>query len=94
MNIECKECGCISEPIIKENPPHRSAYCPECGKFNKHIPNLDRDDFVLYFGKYKDRNVKSMLQNKEERSYLVWLYDKATSLKDWQRNIIKSLLHV
>ena len=89
----CKKCGEV-EPIIKDNPPHKSAYCSVCGTWLTHVRQQPEDDFTLFFGKYKGRNVKSMLTTKEERDYLLWLYDKATSLKANQRTIIANLIHV
>lgn len=93
MELTCKKCGAIGDPIIKDNPPHKSAYCSACGSWITHVRQQPIDDFTLYFGKYKDRNVKSMT-SKEERQYLVWLYDNATSLKQNQRKILENLLHL
>lgn len=95
MELTCKNCGLIDSPLVRENPPHFSAFCKGCGKWIKHV-SVDRkvNDFTLYFGKFKDRNIQSMLQDKQEREYLVWLYDKATTIKQWQSDILKSVLHV
>jgi uncharacterized Zn finger protein len=92
--MKCLKCSSDLPPIIKETPPHKTAYCANCGQYIKHVRQQPEDDFTLFFGKYKDRNVKSMLEVKEEREYLVWLFDKATTLKDNQRHIIKKLIHV
>ena len=94
MELTCNHCSSTSEPRIKESGPHLSAYCGNCGRYIKHIRQQPEDDFTLFFGKYKGRNVKSMLTTKEERDYLLWLYDKATSLKANQRTIIANLIHV
>jgi hypothetical protein len=72
---------------------HTTAYCIECNGYIQHMPRRSDDDFVLYFGKYKGRNVKSMLQSKDEREYLVWVYSLETT-KDWQKRIISKHIHV
>jgi len=94
MEFICKGCGTISSnAVIRQTGIHSTAYCIECGSYIQHMPRRKEDDFVLYFGKYKGRNVKSMLQSKDEREYLVWVYSLETT-KDWQKKIISKHLHV
>lgn len=93
MELICKSCG-VTEAYITDNPPHKSAYCQKCGSFIKHVRQQPEDDFILFFGKYKGRNIKSMIEDKIERSYLVWLHDNANTLKESQRFIIRKLIHV
>lgn len=80
-------------PRTQKNGNHISAYCMECNGFIKHLPQSNiTDDFVLYFGKYKGRNVKSMVGNTtEEFNYLIWLRDNGTNLKDNQLLILQNL---
>ena len=89
----CKMCSYNGEVETIINGPHISAYCKGCGVFLKHVPkNILNDDFVLYFGKYKDRTVKSLIEGtKEEYNYLVWLRDNAKNLKPNQIEILKKL---
>jgi len=94
MELTCIKCGVIGLPEIRENGPHKTAFCGSCGAYLKHIQTPKSNDFTLYFGKYKDRNIQSMLTDPTERSYLVWLHDKATTIKQWQKDILKSLLHL
>lgn len=94
MDITCYKCGLIDEPEIRINNMHKTAYCKGCGQYIKHLPPDNKTDFELYFGKYKGRTVKSMLESKEERDYLLWLHDKATTIKQWQKVIIAKLLHL
>lgn len=94
MVATCHRCGSEDQPIIRDNTPHKSAYCTHCGAWITHVRQQPPDDFILFFGKFKGRNVRSMLETKEERDYLVWLYNNATSLKQNQRTIIANLLHV
>ncbi len=56
------------------------------------MPKRREDDFVIYFGKYKGRNVKSMLTTKDERQYLLWL-TTLENTKDWQKKIILQHIH-
>lgn len=94
MELCCKQCGLIAPPEVREVPPHKTAYCSGCGAYIKHLRQQPDDDFTLFFGKFKGRNVKSMTATQEERGYLLWLYEKATTLKEHERTIIKSLIHV
>jgi hypothetical protein len=93
MKLTCKSCGHTGIPATQKNNIHISAYCMECGCFIKHLPQDKNDgDFILYFGKYKGRNVKSMVgSTKEEFQYLCWLRDNGTNLKENQRAILKEL---
>jgi len=92
MELACKKCGVIDAPEIRQNGPHKTAFCKSCGAYIKHLSSPDRDDFTLFFGMYKDRNIKSMLADPRERDYLVWLFDKATTIKDWQKKILQQHL--
>lgn len=93
MNI-CPKCGHESDRHTIRLINHRKAmYCVECRAFISTVPNRTSDDFVLYFGKYKGRNIKSMLSNREEREYLIWIHGLETT-KDWQRRIINQHLHL
>ena len=56
------------------------------------MPKRKEDDFVIYFGKHKGRNIKSMLETKEEREYLLWL-TTLDNIKDWQKKIIFKHIH-
>ncbi len=93
MILTCKGCGHTGIPATSKNGPHISAFCMECGGFIKHLPKpILEDDFVLYFGKYKGRNVKSLVgSTKEEFDYLLWLKNNATNLKPQQLDVIKKL---
>jgi hypothetical protein len=93
MKLTCKDCGHTGIPATSKNGIHISAYCMECGGFIKHLPQEKiENDFILYFGKYKGRNVKSMVGNtKEEFDYLIWLRDNAKNLKESQVLILNSI---
>ena len=93
MKLTCKHCGHTGIPATAKNAFHISAYCMECGCYIKHLPQDKLDgDFILYFGKYKGRSVKSMVgSTKEEFQYLCWLRDNGTNLKENQRKILNEL---
>ena len=94
MELTCKKCGLIGKPEIRVGDVHTTAYCTCCGNYIKHLPPDNKTDFELYFGKHKGRTIKSMLQSKEDRDYLLWLHDKATTIKEWQKKVIANLLHL
>ena len=93
MEFTCKSCGAISQnATMRQTGIHTTAYCIECNSYIKHMPKRKSDDFVLYFGKYRGRNIKSMLGAKDEREYLVWL-TTLENTKDWQKKIILQHIH-
>ena len=93
MMLTCKKCGHSGIPATSKNGPHISANCMECSSFIKHLPKgIITDDFILYFGKFKGRSVKSMVNtNKEEFDYLLWLKNNAKNLKSNQIEILKKI---
>jgi hypothetical protein len=93
MYLTCKQCGHTGLPQTTKKGPHISAYCMGCGCWIKHLPQTEiTDDFILYFGKYKGRSVKSMVNTTpEEFNYLVWLRENNTNLKEKQVLILKNL---
>ena len=89
MELTCNHCHYIGKIIIKQNGPHKSAYCQDCGAFIKHVPK-DRSnitDFELHFGKYKGTKISEM--NTTNRvNYLRWMINNI-NLLDWQKSIVK-----
>lgn len=67
--VTCLNCGSINdyEIILKAN--QATAWCNGCGKFIKNVPYKAP---ALYFGKFKGRDIASMLA-KDEVEYLQWL---------------------
>lgn len=72
-SLTCKRCGLIDEPLISQQGVHVRADCRGCGAFIKYIPQGAPP--VLYFGKYKGREIVS-LKSKEEIRYLRWLVEQ------------------
>lgn len=93
MKLVCNQCGHNGIPATRKNNFHISAYCMECDVFIKHLPQQKLDnDFVLYFGKYKGRNVRSLVgSTTEEFQYLQWLKNNGTNLKEFQRQILNEI---
>lgn len=68
--LTCKRCGLIDEVLVSQQGVHVRADCRGCGSFIKFLPQGSPP--VLYFGKYKDREIAS-LTTIEEIKYLQWL---------------------
>ena len=68
--IICKKCGSIDDYSTTQRGIHRTAFCNVCGAYIKNLPQGKPP--VLFFGKYKDREIASMLSGEEIR-YLQWL---------------------
>lgn len=81
MSVICPKCNAEDFYFEENNGPHKTAVCASCGSYIKHLSK--NQDFVFYFGKYKSRNLSSMI-SKEEKSYLNWLLttDIKTGLKE------------
>lgn len=94
MKFTCAKCGFHGIPKTEKSNVHIKASCFDCGAFIKFLSQSDtEDDFKLYFGKFKGRNVKSMVGNtKEEFDYLKWLLNQNyIVLKNNQIEILKKL---
>src|ERR1700753_1675412 len=69
-DITCKRCGLVNDYSQKQAGPHVSAYCNGCGNYIKHLPQNNPVE-TMPFGKYKGRELKSMVSDEEVR-YLNW----------------------
>jgi uncharacterized protein (DUF3820 family) len=88
MDIVCKKCGCI-DYVTVQNGQHVQANCANCGTYIKFLPQ-ERTKPVLYFGKYKGREIASM-RSEEEIKYLQW-FAKLDDLKsNTRQNVINHL---
>ena len=65
--------------------------CKDCGKFLKWLPAPKDRGFVLWFGKYKDRNVIEM-KTPDETQYLHWALNNVEKLSERQKEIISDHL--
>lgn len=82
MDIICQRCRSVNNYTERKAGPHISAYCNGCGNYIKHL-SQDKP-LILYFGKYKGRELSSMSSDDELR-YLIWLAqapDMKQKLKD------------
>lgn len=68
--LRCKKCGAMDDVVTEECGVHLKAVCGNCGVYIKFLPQTTK--VVLYFGKYKDRDINTM-NEKDERDYLLWL---------------------
>jgi len=83
-SLPCKRCGLIDEVLITQQGVHVRADCRGCGAFIKFIPQGAPP--VLYFGKYKGREISSM-KSKEEIEYLQWLLKQTWTKPNIKTNI-------
>lgn len=67
-DVVCHQCGSINDFIITKPSIHYKATC-RCGAYITNIS--ENKPSYFFFGKYKDRSVKSMHTN-EEIQYLQW----------------------
>lgn len=85
-SIACTRCGSVDDYKIEKPSIHYKATCNGCGSFIKNIGT--NEPAVLYFGKYKGREVSSMRSN-EELQYLQWLLGSSEKLKGKLLDAIK-----
>lgn len=80
-DIVCQNCGSINDyrTVMKSN--QNTDWCNGCNKFIKNIPQ--GKPIVLYFGKYKGRELSSM-NDEFEIKYLKWVIDQ-----DWCKSLLK-----
>lgn len=78
--IICQNCGSVNDYEVILKSDQATAWCNRCTKFIKNIPYKPP---TLYFGKYKDRLISSMLE-KEEVEYLQW-----ASTQLWCKKVLK-----
>jgi hypothetical protein len=81
-DIICQNCGSINDyrTVMKSN--QNTAWCNGCDKFIKNIPQ--GKPATLYFGKYKGRELSSMVSD-DELKYLEWV-----SEQNWCKSLLKT----
>ena len=79
-HVECQHCGLINDYNIILKSNQATAWCNGCDKFIKNVPYKSP---MLYFGKYKERLISSMV-SKEEVEYLQWV-----AAQTWCKNVLK-----
>lgn len=67
-HIKCK-CGSTSYHTEKSGP-HLKAICNDCNKYIQFIPQGVTDETRMFYGKYKDRQLKDI-----PADYWVWMYE-------------------
>lgn len=68
--IICKKCGAVDCYTTTQRGKHITAFCTSCDAYIKNLPQGKPP--VLFFGKYKDREIASLITAEEIR-YLQWL---------------------
>lgn len=69
-DIICQRCGSVNDYREEIKGPHKTAICNGCDRYIKHLSQ--GNPTVLYFGKYKGRELSSLTSDEEKR-YLEWL---------------------
>ena len=70
--IQCPKCSSL-EYRVEQRGIHKTAYCTRCDSYIKNLPQ--GKPAMLYFGKFKDREITTMT-SKEEIDYLKWMLNK------------------
>ena len=83
METVCNQCGLVNDYQVKQNGPHITAYCSNCGNYIKNLPQLLEPK--MYVGKYKGWNIKDI----QDRQYLEWALINIDRLKENQRKAIR-----
>lgn len=71
--IKCKICGSEDDYSTSVSGQHLKATCNKCGNYIKFLPQ--GKPAKLYFGKYKDREIRTLV-TVDEINYLHWLLDQ------------------
>ena len=86
-------CNCDTFPVVekiqefKNGTKHLRTSCSNCGRFRGYKQQELKDDYILYFGKYKGEKIVDIKDN----AYLIWLLEQEF-IKENVKNKIKELL--
>jgi hypothetical protein len=82
MELTCKKCGCINEPItsektFKNGTTHTEARCKHCNQFLQYLAHDPNPLELIPFGKYKGRSIMSIAH--EDYDYALWASENLES---------------
>lgn len=83
-DIVCQRCGSVNDFIVEKPSIHYKLTC-QCGSFIKNSGT--NAPAILYFGKYKGREIASM-KSDDELKYLEWLINNSDSIQGKLRTSI------
>jgi formate dehydrogenase maturation protein FdhE len=69
-DVKCLRCGTVNDYHTEESGPHLKAICNQCNQYIKFVSQGKEP--TLYFGKFKDRTIASLI-SEDEIKYLKWL---------------------
>jgi len=69
-DVTCNKCGSINNYRTEVSGNHLKAICKDCESYIKFLPQYNLLD-LMPFGKYKDREIKSLIED-DEVKYLQW----------------------
>jgi hypothetical protein len=75
VQLTCPHCGAVNDYTTSLSGPHLRADCNQCKRYIKFLPQ-ETSKPILYFGKYKGREISSM-NSQEELNYLKWLFSQS-----------------
>ena len=85
MDVVCKNCGSINDYTIIVKAHNQCAYCNGCEKYIKNIPYAD--DIKIYFGKYKGKRIKEIL----DIGYLNWIIQNIDLKEGLKKEVLNQL---
>jgi len=77
MDITCQRCGSVNDYREVKTELHNTAYCNGCDAYIKHLPQ-NNPIVTMPFGKYKGRDISSLLSSEELR-YVEWMIHNSTA---------------
>jgi uncharacterized protein (DUF3820 family) len=77
MDITCQRCGSVNDYHVVKTELHDTAYCNGCDAYIKHLPK-NNPIVIMPFGKYKGREISSLLSDEELR-YVTWMLHNSTA---------------
>jgi uncharacterized protein (DUF3820 family) len=92
MELTCKICGCVDEPIIEDrifsnNTKHIEAKCKSCGRHIQYLPqDIPIDQVIMPFGKYEGEKLVDI-----DRKYLNYLVEKNMVKGNLKKQILEVL---
>ena len=87
-------CNCDNYPLVEEiqefknGTKHLRTSCKGCGRFRGFKQQSIKDDYILYFGKYKGEKLIDIKDN----DYLAWLLEQ-DFIKNNLKEKIKQILN-
>jgi len=92
--LKCKKCEStkveVKEREFKNGTIHNEAICMDCSTHNGFLERTPPENFMLPFGKYKDKALSHVY--KIDKEYILWVFEnvKSRSLKNKIARLIEN----